>query len=89
MIKCGITGARGVLGRKILQNLPYKFCIYKKDITNKNEVKKWVNKNDFDIFIHLAAKVPVNIVDKNYKNAYNINVNGTLNLIDSLNKKKE
>jgi len=88
MIKCGITGASGVLGSKILQNLPYKFCIYKKNITNKNEVKKWVNKNDFDIFIHLAAKVPVNSVNKNYKNAYNINVNGTLNLIDSLNKKK-
>ena len=88
MIKCGITGASGVLGRRIRKNLPYKFYIFKKDITKKKEVEKWVNKNDFDIFIHLAAKVPVNMVNKNYKQAYNINVNGTLNLINSLNKKK-
>ena len=88
MIKCGITGGSGVLGRRIRENLPYKFYLFKKDITNKNEVKKWVDKNEFDIFIHLAAKVPVNIINKNYKKAYNVNVNGTLNLIDSLNKKK-
>ena len=85
MIKCGITGASGVLGRRIRKNLPYKFYIFKKDITKKKEVEKWVNKNDFDIFIHLAAKVPVNMVNKNYKQAYNTNVNGTLNLINSLN----
>ena len=88
MIKCGITGSSGVLGKRIRENLPYKFYHFKKDITNKDEVKKWVDKNHFDIFIHLAAKVPVNIVNKNYKKAYNINVNGTLNLINSLNKKK-
>ena len=87
MIKCGITGPRGVLGRRIRQSLNYKFYLFKKDITNKNEVKKWVEKNDFDIFIHLAAKVPVNQVNKNYKKAYKVNVKGTSNLIDALNKK--
>ena len=88
MIKCGITGARGVLGKKIRKNLPYKFYIFNKDITNKKEVKKWIDKNEFDIFIHLAAKVPVKTVNKNYKKAYKVNVDGTLNLINSLNKKK-
>jgi nucleoside-diphosphate-sugar epimerase len=88
MIKCGITGSRGVLGRRILKILPYKFYKFKKDITKKNEVKKWVANNDFDIFIHLAAKVPARRVSKDYEKAYNVNVNGTLNLIDSLLKKK-
>jgi nucleoside-diphosphate-sugar epimerase len=88
MIKCGITGSSGVLGRRIIKTLPYKFYKYKGDITDKNEVKKWIDKYDFDIFIHLAAKVTVNEVNKDYKKAYSVNVNGTLNLIDSLNKKK-
>ncbi len=88
MIKCGITGSSGVLGRRILKILPYKFYKFKKDITKKNEVKKWVANNDFDIFIHLAAKVPARRVSKDYEKAYNVNVNGTLNLIDSLLKKK-
>ena len=88
MIKCGITGSSGVLGRKIIKILPYKFYKFKKDITNINEVKKWVAKNNFDILIHLAAKVPVKRVSKDYKKSYNVNVNGTLNLIDSLIQKK-
>lgn len=89
MIKCGITGSNGVLGRRITQNLPYKFYKFKKDITKKKELKDWIDKNNFDIFIHLAAKVPARRVHKGYKKSYNVNVNGTLNLIDSLLKKKD
>ena len=89
MIKCGITGSNGVLGRRITQNLPYKFYKFKKDITKKKELKDWIDKNNFDIFIHLAAKVPARRVHKGYKKSYNVNVNGTLNLIDSWLKKKD
>ena len=89
MIKCGITGSSGVLGRRITQNLPYKFYKFKKDITKKNELKKWISKNNFDIFIHLAAKVPARRVSKDYEKSYKVNVDGTLNLIDSLIKKKK
>ena len=88
MIKCGITGSSGVLGRRITQNLPYKFYKFKKDINKKNELKKWISKNNFDIFIHLAAKVPARRVSKDYEKSYKVNVDGTLNLIDSLIKKK-
>ena len=88
MIKCGITGSSGVLGKRILENLPYKFYKFKKNITNKSEVNQWVAHNDFDIFIHLAAKVPARRVSKDYEKSYNVNVNGTLNIIDSLIKKK-
>ena len=88
MIRCGITGSTGVLGKKIKKILPYKFIEFKKDITNKNDVKKWVDKYDFDIFIHLAALVPARRVSKDFKKAYNVNVNGTINLIDSIIQKK-
>ena len=88
MIKCGITGSSGVLGRRIIKLLPYKFYKFTEDITDINEVKKWVAKYNLDILIHLAAKVPAKRVSKDYKNSYNVNVNGTLNLIDSLIEKK-
>ena len=39
MIKCGITGATGVLGRKIRNTLSYKFIKFRKDITKKKKQK--------------------------------------------------
>ena len=88
MITCAITGSTGVLGKRIKKLLPYKFYEFKEDLTNKKKVEKWVFGKDFDIIIHLAALVPVDEVNKNYKKAYNINVTGTLNLINSILKKK-
>ncbi len=89
MLKCGITGASGVLGKKIIKDLPFKFYQFKKDITKANEVRDWVKKYKFDLFIHLAAVAPVNEVKKNYKRALKVNVAGTKNLVDSLLKKKD
>ncbi len=88
MINCAITGSTGVLGKRIKKLLPYKFYEFKEDLRNKKKVERWVFGNDFDIIIHLAALVPVDEVNKNYKKAYNINVTGTLNLINSILKKK-
>jgi len=89
MIKCGITGASGVLGSRVIKTLPFKFYIFKKDIRNKNDVENWVFKKNFDILIHLAAIVPINTVNKNYKISYDVNLNGTKNLINALIKKKK
>jgi nucleoside-diphosphate-sugar epimerase len=88
MITCAITGSNGVLGKKLKKTLPYKFYEFKKDIRNKKDVEEWVLKKDFDIVIHLAALVAVDKVNKNYQKAYDVNVNGTLNLINSIFKKK-
>ena len=88
MITCAITGSNGVLGKKLKKKLPYKFYEFKKDIRDVKSVEDWVLKKDFDIVIHLAALVAVNEVNKSYKKAYDINVNGTLNLINSILKKK-
>jgi len=88
MITCGITGSNGVLGKKLKKILPYKFYEFKKDIRKKKNVDEWVLKNHFDIVIHLAAQVAINDVNKNYKKAYDINVGGTLNLVNAIIKKK-
>ena len=89
MITCAITGSKGVLGLKLKKKIPIKFYEFRGDIRDKNQVDKWIQKKNFDIFIHLAALVPTNLVNQNYKKAYNVNVNGTYNIIRSLIKKKE
>ena len=89
MFKCGITGGTGVLGKKIIKNLPFKFYQFKKDITKIDEVRKWANKYEFDLIIHLAALVPTNEINKKYKKAFKTNVIGTKNLINCLLKKKD
>ena len=88
MIKCGITGSSGVLGKAIKKNLPYNFFEFKKDITDKIAVQRWIHKNNFDILIHLAAKVTTKEVDRNYKKSFDVNVNGTLNILSALKEKK-
>ena len=90
MIKCGITGSKGNLGKFIVkQNKKFHFIKFKGDITKKNSVNIWVKKNNFDILIHLAALVPSNEVNKNYKKALNVNYRGTKYLIDSIKKNKK
>ena len=81
---CAITGSSGILGKKVLQNLPFKFLVFRGDVSNKKNVESWIFKNNFDLFIHFAAIVPTNIVSKNYKKAYQVNVVGTKNVIYSI-----
>ena len=88
MIKCAITGYSGVLGKRILKKLPFKFIFFRGNISNFLEVENWVLKNNFQVLIHLAAIVPTSLVKKKYKKAYNVNVSGTKNLINALLKKK-
>jgi len=80
MLKCAITGANGVLGRRIRRTLPYKFYPLKDNIENYNKVFKWINSRKFDLVIHLAAIVPTNKVNKNFEKAKSVNVNGTKNI---------
>ena len=89
MTICALTGSTGVIGKRLRKSLPFKFYNFKKNITNPSHVEKWVNAKDFDIIIHLAAIVPTKKVNKNYLKAKRVNVNGTINLIKSLLKKKK
>ena len=89
MIKCAITGYSGVLGKRILKKLPFKFIFFRGNISNFQEVENWVLKNNFQVLIHLAAIVPTSLVKKKYKKAYAVNVSGTKNLINALLKKKD
>ena len=71
----GITGATGVLGRKLITKL--KNCnliIFKGNISIKQNVNNWVNRNNFDAVIHLAAIVSTTKAKKEKNKALIISV---------------
>lgn len=82
----GITGGTGNLGKYFFKNYKnkYKFIFFRDDITKKKQVKNWVKKNKFDLILHLAGIVAISDVNKSPKKAFDVNVNGTKNLINSI-----
>ena len=84
MIKCGITGSQGNLGKTFLKTKNFDFIKFNGDISKKADVIKWINKNEFDIIIHFAAIVPTIVVNKNYQRALKVNYVGTKYLVDAI-----
>ena len=91
MLKCGITGSNGNLGKTFLKyNKKFQYIKFRGDISKKKEVEYWIKNNNFDILIHFAALVPTFIVNRNYKKALNVNFKGTKYLVDAIiNHKKK
>ena len=84
-LKFGLTGSTGSLGKNlILNNKKIKFICFKGDIRNKTKISSWIQKNKFDALIHLAAIVPIKVVNKDKKKAYDVNYIGTKNIVDCL-----
>ena len=69
---------------KFIKNNKYK--IIKGNITNPSFLKKLIQKKEFDICYHLAAKSQVLDSIKEPKKTYNVNVLGTLNLLEAFKK---
>ena len=90
MIKIGLTGFSGILGKSlsslISKKKKYRIYKYRHNILNKKEVFNWIEKNQFNVIIHLAALVPTIKVNKNFSLSKKINIQGTQNLIDGINK---
>ena len=66
-IICGITGHTGSIGKNLIKKDNFKFIFFKDDIRNFISVEKWIQKNKLDIIIHLAAIVPIKVVNENKK----------------------
>ena len=90
MIKIGITGASGILGTSLIYFLKkkpkYKIKKYNYDVLNVKKIENWIKYNQFQVIIHLAALVPVRTVEKKYKLAKKINIEGTKNLVNAIKK---
>ena len=86
-MKIGITGSTGVLGKELISSLKnHKISTFEGDISSDYDVKKWIKDTNFDGIVHLAAVVPINLVNKNKVLAKKINYKGTKIIIDNLKK---
>ena len=89
MIQFGITGYTGSLGKIFTKsNKNVRYIFFKGDIRKKKDVNNWFLNNKFDAIIHLAAIVPIKIVNQNKKKALDVNYFGTKNIVDAVIKQK-
>lgn len=86
MKKIAITGATGVVGTALRKHFSgAEFHVFEGDIRDTNEVRKFCRESvDCDALIHLAALVPKQAVDSDPVEAFDINVRGTLNVLEGL-----
>jgi UDP-glucose 4-epimerase len=69
------TGHKKLLNKKAI--------FFKEDIRNKTAIKKIINDYEISSIIHLAGLLNISESEKNKKEYYNNNVEGTLNLVNS------
>ena len=88
MKKILITGAEGFLGQHLSQSLGNKFSVVAStfDITKKDQIQAFLQKqpSPFDAVLHLAAISNVPDCEKNKDLAFEVNVQGSLNLAEAL-----
>lgn len=83
-MRIGLTGARGVLGRRLvdaLTGLENEVLPYPGDVRDANAVQGWVD--GLDVVVHAAALVPVTTVKDRLDDAISVNVGGTANIAKS------
>jgi len=65
-------------------NISNLFSFYESDIRSKSGIDNIFKKNKIDIVIHLAAKAGVRPSIESVQEYYDVNVNGTLSLLESM-----
>jgi len=85
-MKIVVTGSKGFIGSKLLLELEkLNHEVFELDIADGIDISKWDNvKNiaEFDVVIHLAA---ISYVPKSYeipREIFDVNINGTLNMLE-------
>jgi nucleoside-diphosphate-sugar epimerase len=91
MKSIALTGSSGVVGTRLQQHFKdARFHIFNGDIRDKGAVNKFCRESvDYDAFIHLAALVPKQTVDSDPTEAFDVNVRGTLNVLEGLKPLKD
>jgi nucleoside-diphosphate-sugar epimerase len=91
MKSIALTGASGVVGTRLQQYFKdARFHIFNADIRDELAVKKFCRDSvSCDAFLHLAALVPKQAVDSDPTEAFDVNVRGTLNVLEGLRQLKE
>ena len=84
--RIGVTGAEGVLGRSVREHWPEaEWLPYGGDVRDAEAVQRWVDSSGgLDAVLHLAAIVPVDEVKRDPGGAFDVNIRGTWNVMESL-----
>jgi nucleoside-diphosphate-sugar epimerase len=85
----GLTGASGVLGRRLLMELVrdgHELVSFDADIRDADSVQDWVE--GLDAVVHAAAIVAVRTVEERPSDAIAVNVGGTANIANAVAKSK-
>ncbi len=61
-----------------------KFSFYEADIRNKESIKEIFNTSSIDLVVHLAAKAGVRPSIEHISDYYEVNINGTVNLLECM-----
>ncbi len=89
-MKIFITGANGQLGKTFSEIYPKKNLYLgtkeKLDVTRKSQVLTQIKKNKPEIILHFASMTRGDECARNPQKAYEINVNGTKNIVEAAKK---
>lgn len=93
MIKVAITGSTGMVGSRIQELLYHDFEFIpllhdQVDITDQNQVKKFMQSLEFDIFLHISGYTNVDDAEKEKEKAHALNVNATRNVYEETQRKE-
>ena len=74
------------MGSTFIKNFEkeFEFVKYPGDVTNYEELKDWFKNLDVQCFLHFAAKVPTNLVERNKNQAKKVNLESVKYLIKLL-----
>lgn len=89
--RVAMTGSRGVLGKtfQFTQRQELELQCFPGDVRKIHEIKDWYEKHGpFDAWIHLAAVVPISTVEQEPARAFDTNVGGTINLLETIRTNK-
>ena len=88
-MRCLVTGFGGQLGYDVINELKSRgyddvrgIDVADLDITKREDVLSYVKEYNPDVIFHCAAYTAVDKAEENKELCYNVNVNGTKNLID-------
>jgi UDP-glucuronate 4-epimerase len=76
------------VGNLVQLNKSRQFSFYEDDIRSKKSIRSIFKNNKIDIVIHLAAKAGVRPSIEHIEEYYEVNINGTLNLLECMRQNK-